>query len=62
MCDITGRMEFLLVGLQFGLLCSVRTPTLHNGIHSMYFVCCYQEIPHQKMVHIELTYVNAEYF
>jgi len=62
MCDIAERMVFLLAGLQFGLLCSIRTPTLQNGIHSMYFVCCYKAIPHQKMVHIKLTDMNAEYF
>jgi len=61
-CDVTERMVFLLAGLQFGLLHSIRTTTLHNSVHSMYFVCCYKAIPHQKMVHIKLTDVNAEYF
>jgi len=61
MCDIIERMVFLLAGLQFGLLHSIRTPTLHNGIHLMYFVLL-QSNTTSKTVHIKLTDVNAEYF
>jgi len=42
------RMVFILAGLHFGWSCSITTPTLHNGVHSMYFVRCYKTIPHKK--------------
>lgn len=42
MCYKKGRIAFLLTGLKFGLLCSIRTHTLHNSTHPFYFVCCHK--------------------